>query len=129
MERDAVNRLTDALPIPGRRKRAIARELEAHLEDSRRDLELAGWPAEEAARESLHRLGDLDEIAGALVQVHRRSRRAPVAAVLGLTSALIVGMFSVGGSMASAHPARHVSAHVVHHVTAKSATHHYHLSG
>src|SRR5437588_1719337 len=49
---DVVGLVTTTLRLSRRRRDAIARELETHLEDARRDLELAGWRAEDAEREA-----------------------------------------------------------------------------
>jgi len=123
MERDEIDEWSRSLPLPGRRRRSIARELRAHLADSRRELELAGWHPEAAARESLRRLGDPAEMAEGFVQVYRRPRRATIGLAFGLATALMLGIYGASGTFASAssahtHPSR---AHVTHSSHVKQA--------
>jgi hypothetical protein len=109
MERDVIGEWARSLPIPSRRRRAIARELRTHLAESQRELELAGFSSEEAARESVKRLGSQEEIAQAFVAVHRRSRRSTIGLAFGLATAVMLGVFGAGGTLASS-----ASQHAVH---------------
>jgi hypothetical protein len=113
MERNIVDDLMHSLRVPRRRRHTIGRELRTHLEDSRRDLELAGWQPEQAAHESMQRLGDPVEIADGFTRVYRRSRRNRVGLALALATGMILGVWGIGGSLASAtstheQPAPHV---------------------
>jgi hypothetical protein len=100
MERK-IDDLTHALPR--RRRAAIARELRAHVEDARRDLQLAGWHPDAAAREAEERLGDTGEIADAFAQVYRPSRRTRMGLALAVALGMLLGIYGVGGNLASAH--------------------------
>jgi hypothetical protein len=115
MERDEIDEWSRSLPLPGRRRRSIARELRAHLADSRRELELAGWHPEAAATESLRRLGDPTEMAEGFVRVHRRPRRATIGLAFGLATALMLGIYGASGTFASASSPRPHATHA--HVT------------
>jgi hypothetical protein len=115
MERNLSDDLVQALRVPPRQRHAIARELEAHLEDSRRDLELAGWNPDDAAQASLCRLGDPGEIADGFAQVYRPSRRTQLVLAMALATGMLLGVWGIGGSLASATSATHH--HVTHHAT------------
>jgi hypothetical protein len=118
MERRSVADLAQSLRVPRRRRTAIARELHDHLEESRRELELAGWSPEDARRESLERLGDLEEIADGFEQVYRPPRRKQIGLACGLASVLVFGVWGIGGQLASATSAhRAVHPPIVHHMT------------
>lgn len=116
MERDAIGEWISALRLPRRRRQAIARELQSHLADAQRDLELTGWLPQEAARESLRRLGDPAEIVEAFSHVYRRPRRTTVGLAVALALALLGGAWGASVSLASATAVRTpaVPAHVVH---------------
>jgi hypothetical protein len=107
MERNGLDDLVHSLRVPRRRRQSIARELNAHLEDARRDLELAGWKPADAAQASLRRLGDPDEIADGFVQVYRPSRRSQLALAMALATGMLLGVWGIGGSLASATSATH----------------------
>jgi hypothetical protein len=101
VERNVVDELSRALPR--RRRAAIARELRAHVEDAQRDLQLAGWHPAAAAKEAAARLGDAQEIAGAFAEVYRPSRRTRVGLALAVATGMILGIYGLGGNLASAH--------------------------
>lgn len=101
IERDLLQALSRT--VRNRRQReAITRELRSHLEETRRELELAGLSAAEAERESRARLGSAELIASDFGPVYRPSRRFQLGLACGLAGALILGMFGVSGSLASA---------------------------
>lgn len=102
MEREVIGELTRSLSLPKRRRAAIARELQAHLTEAQRELELAGWSPDEATRESVRRLGDPAEISEAFNATHRRSRRTRIGLAFGLAGALLVGAYGASGTFASA---------------------------
>jgi hypothetical protein len=107
MERDILNELSHSLRLSRRRRQAITRELQTHLVEARRDLELAGWHPDDAARESVARLGDPDEIATEFVRVDRPPRRKTLGLAFGLAGALLVGAYGASGTLASARSAHH----------------------
>jgi hypothetical protein len=107
MERDILNELSHSLRLPQRRREAITRELRAHLAEAQRDLELAGWHPDDAAHESLSRLGDTDEIAAEFVRVYRPSRRKKLSLAFGLAGVLLVGAYGASGTLASATSTHH----------------------
>jgi hypothetical protein len=114
MERNILDELVHSLPVPRRRRQVIARELCAHLEDARHELELAGWKPDDAAEASLRRLGDPHEIADGFVQVYRPSRRTQLGLAMALATGMLLGVWGIGGSLASATSAAH---HHVAHTT------------
>ncbi|HLJ67337.1 MAG TPA: permease prefix domain 1-containing protein [Chloroflexota bacterium] len=120
MERNVVDEVGGSLHLPHRRKQAIARELRSHLEESRRELELAGLDPHEAALESVNRFGDPKEIISGFERAYRPSRRAQLGLAFVLASGMILGVYGVGGTLASATTARHQTP--AHHVT-KAALH------
>ena len=125
MEQNAFDDMLASLPVSRRRKRSIARELQAHLEDTRHELERAGWSPDAAIRESEARLGDLDEIAHEFDRVYRPNRRTRVGLAFGLAGALLLGAYG-SGSLASA-----TSAHKptpTAHVTTTTQPHRSHHS-
>ncbi|HZS93664.1 MAG TPA: permease prefix domain 1-containing protein [Chloroflexota bacterium] len=91
-----------------RRRDIIARELRSHYEESRRELEAAGWISDDAAREGIARLGNADEIGQAFDRVYRPRRRSQISLAFILAGALVLGMFSIGNSLASANATHHV---------------------
>jgi hypothetical protein len=107
MESNILDELAHSLRVPRHRRQAITRELSGHLEDSRRDLELAGWKPEEAAEVSVQRLGNPTEIAEGFVQVYRPSRRAQLGLAMALATGMLMGVWGIGGSLASATSASH----------------------
>lgn len=107
MERNVIQDLTHALPR--QRRTAIARELRSHLDEIRRDLEEEGWRPADAMREAETRLGDVSEIAAAFEDVYRPSRRSRVGLALALATTMLVTVWGVGGTLASATAARHHS--------------------
>jgi hypothetical protein len=120
MERNIVDQLSHALPR--RRRAAIARELRAHVEDAERDLQLAGWHPDDAAREAEVRLGDPDEIAVAFAQVYRPSRRTRVGLALAVATGMIFGIYGLGGGLASAHAGKTETHMVAKHTLPGSAS-------
>lgn len=102
MMRDTIEDLSRSLRLPGRKRRAIERELRAHLEESEHDLEMAGWSREEAAAESARRLGDMAELAGEFSRVYRPSRGRRVGLAFCLASVLCLGAYGASGTLASA---------------------------
>lgn len=95
--------------IRGRRRRdAILRELESHLDASRHDLLHAGYTLDEAQRESLLRLGDPVCIAADFHEVYRPARRSQIGVAFALAGALVLGMLTLGGSLASATTTHHM---------------------
>ncbi|HCG00571.1 MAG TPA: hypothetical protein DEV93_08510 [Chloroflexi bacterium] len=114
MGRDAVEQLTRTLRVSARMRRSIERELRAHLEDSRRELELSGLTPPDAARESLSRLGNPDEIVTQFDTVYRPKRRTQIGLALALASGMALGVLGIGGSLASATSAHHKPAQHSH---------------
>jgi hypothetical protein len=114
MARDAIDQVTRSIRVPSPKRQLIERELRAHLEDSRRDLEMGGMSHEDAVREAVERLGDPTDIAVSFDAVYRPNRRSQLGVAVLLASTMLFGAFSVGSTLAgasSAHPAKH--AHVV----------------
>src|SRR5947209_372089 len=121
MERSIVDELTRHLPR--RRRAAIARELRAHVEDARRDLQLSGWHPDAAVREAEGRLGDAEEIATAFARVYRPSRRTRTGLALAVAMGMLLGIYGVGGRLASAHAGKSQS-HTVPSSVQSHAAHH-----
>ncbi len=109
MGRDMMDHWVQTLRLPRRRRQDITRELQAHLDESRRDLLLAGWQPEDATRESIERLGDPAEIAEGFQRVYRPSRRNQFGLAVALATAMVLGVYGIGGGLVSANPSR------VHH--------------
>lgn len=115
MERDTLDNLGRLMRVPRRRKAAIRRELQSHLEDARRELISAGWTPEEAGREAAWRLGDPRELAEAFSHVYRPTRRTQLGLALALATGMLVGAYGIGGSLASATAAHTHRAHATPH--------------
>lgn len=96
------------MAVPRRKRRAIARELRGHLEDSQRELTLAGWDPEAAKNESARRLGDPDEITRNFDDVYRRPRHLKVGLAVALATGLLVGAY--GGGAAAFNGSTHTHA-------------------
>lgn len=96
-----------------RRRESIARELRSHLDETRRELEAGGMPADEAHLESQARFGDPAQIASEFSRVYRPSRRLQVGLAFGLAGTLILGAFGVSGSLAAANNAHKSPSHSV----------------
>jgi hypothetical protein len=130
MDREAMQTVIGSLRVSPRRRRAIARELQSHVDDTRRELVLQGWDPRDAERESIARLGDFDEIVDAFGQVYRPSRRTRLTLAFGLAGTLLLGVYGRGGlaSATSAHRApTHSSrthAAVVHRTAPRHTCHH-----
>lgn len=122
MEHDLIEELMRSLPVSRRRRSSIARELSSHLEDTRRELILGGWPRDDAMREACSRLGDGDEIAAAFVEVYRPSRRVQLGLALTLATGMLAAGYGLGGSLASATAVHHPA---VAHVHALPTKHHH----
>jgi hypothetical protein len=108
--------VTCRVRVTRRRKNAIARELASHVADARHDLVLSGWKAEDADREALIRLGDPQDLADAFTVVHRPSRRAQFGMAAALATGMILGVYGIGGSFASARAVRSAPHHHVIYV-------------
>ena len=100
--RDTLEELSRSLRVPANRRRAIERELRAHLQEAQHDLEIAGWSREEAAAESARRLGDMGEVAREFSRVYRPSRSRRVILAICLSSVLCLGAYGASGTLASA---------------------------
>lgn len=102
----------------------VMRELQSHLDQSRRDLESSGRSQEDAVQESIRRFGDPVEVAEMLTRVHRRT---PSRFMMVLLATLLLGAvsawFGASGTFAFArHHGHHV--HVAtHHTPAVPARH------
>jgi len=113
MSRDVIDQWSRSLRVSRRRKRAITLELRSHLQEAQQELEQAGWRPEDAARECLRRLGDPDDIMEGFDQVYRPSRRKQLGLAFALATGMLLGVYGIGGSLASAkpttsqHPAKH----------------------
>lgn len=120
MTRDIIDDVIRTLRVPPRRQAGIERELRAHLEDTQRDLQLAGWTPEAAKEESVARLGDPREIAAGFERVYRPSRRKQVGMAFALAGGLLMGAYGASGGLASATATHHAKAaqvsHLTHHV-------------
>jgi hypothetical protein len=79
-------------------------ELRSHLQEAQQELEQAGWRPDDAARESLLRLGDPSEIVDGFEQVYRPSRRKQLGLAFALATGMLLGVYGIGGSLASAKP-------------------------
>lgn len=104
MARDTIDQLSRSLRVSRRRRRAISLELRSHLQETQQELERAGWRPDEALRESWRRLGDPSEIVDGFEQVYRPSRRKQLGLALTLATGLLLGVYGIGGSLASAKP-------------------------
>lgn len=104
MSRDVIDQWGRSLRLSRRRRHAITLELRSHLQEAQQDLEQAGWQPEDAARESLHRLGDPSEIVDGFEQVYRPSRRKQLGLAFALATGMLLGVYGIGGSLASAKP-------------------------
>src|SRR5947209_10061478 len=115
MSRDVIDQWSRSLRVSRRRKRAITLELRSHLQEAQQELEQAGWRPEDAARECLRRLGDPDDIMEGFDQVYRPSRRKQLGLAFALATGMLLGVYGIGGSLASAKPttSQHVQTHVV----------------
>lgn len=117
MEQSEFEHWMQTISVPRRKRRAIARELHAHLEDAQRDLVQAGWDEESASHESLRRLGDREEIVRSFNDVYRRPRRMKVGLALALSTGLMVGAFGGGAAAFNGGARTHaVHAQQVHNV-------------
>ena len=104
MSRDFIDQWSRSLRVPKRRRRAIALELRSHLLEAQEELILAGWAPEDAARESMLRLGDPGEMIEGFEQVYRPSRRKQLGLAFALATGMLLGVYGIGGSLASAKP-------------------------
>lgn len=123
MAEDLLKGVAERLRVTDGRREMVIRELHAHLDDSRRDLELSGRSTDDAARESIRRFGDPVEVAAMLSEVHRR-RLPRVKMVAAVTFALagLSAAFGAAGTFASA--PHHSGNHTHHAVTASALRHH-----
>lgn len=69
-----LDRVCSYLPA-GRRRSAVRRELEAHLDDRLRSLRTQGLTEDEAAQQAVRAMGDADELGRALSELYRPLRR------------------------------------------------------
>ncbi len=104
MSRDIIDQWGRSLRVSRRRRRAITLELRSHLQEAEDELVQAGWQREDAARESLLRLGDPVEIVEGFEQVYRPSRRKQLGLAFALATGMLLGVYGIGGSLASAKP-------------------------
>src|SRR5579872_920213 len=114
MEANPIEELSRGLRLSRRRRQTIERELETHVEDARRDLELAGWSPESARRESFERLGDPGEIAQGFERAYRPRRKNQIGLSVALATGLIMGVYGIGGSLASARSVHHAPTRISH---------------
>jgi hypothetical protein len=116
MEHDPIGGWIRSLSVSSRRRRAICRELRAHVVESQRELERAGWTRAEAVGESIRRLGNPDEIVEGFSRAYQPSRRRRVGLAFGLGVALFAGAYGASGTLASATAARarHAPAQTIH---------------
>ncbi|MGH2442405.1 MAG: permease prefix domain 1-containing protein [Chloroflexota bacterium] len=113
LDRDIIEKLGSSLTR--RRRTRIARELRSHIAESSRDLRMSGWDPESAAREAESRLGDMGEIASAFSDVYRKpKRRTQLALAISLATGMLLGVYGIGGTFASARVAHH-PAPAAHH--------------
>jgi hypothetical protein len=105
--------------LPGRRRLEIERELATHLEETRRELQLAGLSTEDAERESLARLGDLTEIADGFEKVYRPRRSTRLVLAFTVAGGLVAGAYS-SGALASSASVHH--GHALHARVQSSST-------
>jgi hypothetical protein len=104
MSRDVIDQWSRSLRVSRRRKRAITLELRSHLQEAQQELEGAGWSPEDAARECLRRLGDPADIIEGFDRVYRPSRRKQLGLAFALATGMLLGVYGIGGSLASAKP-------------------------
>lgn len=109
MAADIIEQVGRSIRASQRRRHAIERELRAHLEDAQMDLLRSGMTADEAVRESISRLGDPSDIAREFDSVYRPKRRTQIGLALALATGMILGVYGIGGSLASATPQHHSS--------------------
>ena len=95
--------------------------LRSHLQEAQEELILAGWTPEDAARESMVRLGDPGEMIEGFEQVYRPSRRKQLGLAFALATGMLLGVYGIGGSLASAKPS--VSHHAAKHTAILRAHH------
>lgn len=120
MSRDVIDQWSRSLRLSRRRRRAITLELRSHLQEAQQELEQAGWRPEDAARESLLRLGDPAELVDEFEQLYRPSRRKQLGLAFALATGMLLGVYGIGGSLASAkpttghHTAKHAQVHSAH---------------
>src|SRR5947209_6304128 len=74
---------------------------------------LSGWQPGEAEEEAVGRLGDTDDIAQAFGEVYRPSRRTQLGLAVALATGMILGVYGIGGGLASATVARKHQSHMV----------------
>jgi hypothetical protein len=121
MSRDVIDQWSRSLRVSRRRRRAITLELRSHLQEAQAELVQAGLSPEEAARESLVRLGDPGEIVEGFEQVYRPSRRKQLGLAFALATGMLLGVYGIGGSLASAKPT--TSHHALKHTAVHSTLH------
>jgi hypothetical protein len=118
MHQDILSDLTRSLRVTRRRKTAITRELQSHLQDVREDLIRSGWSPGDAAREAAARLGDPTDLAREFSGVYRPSRRGRLGMALVLASGMLLGAYGIGGSLASATAVHKHVTHTTRHARA-----------
>jgi hypothetical protein len=106
MKRSVIEDLTRSSRVPRSQRGAIARELRSHVEETRRDLMLAGWDPDDALHEAENRLGDGEELAQAFAAVYRPSRRTQLGLAMALATGMLLGLYGIGGGLASATAAK-----------------------
>lgn len=121
MSRDIIDQWGRSLRVSRRRRRAITLELRSHLQEAEDELVHSGWTREDAVRESLLRLGDPVEIVKGFEQVYRPSRRKQLGLAFALATGMLLGVYGIGGSLASAKPT--TSQHAMKPTVASQAHH------
>jgi anti-sigma factor RsiW len=97
-----VTGLRARLPITPSQAAEVAEEVQGHLEDAARDLQMGGLSPSESEHEAIRRFGPADEIADALVRAER-ARRQRRASTRGLVAAMLAAaaLAALGGSAAA----------------------------
>jgi hypothetical protein len=109
MAEELLDAVAHGLGVKGRSGRQIMRELHSHLQASQYELELAGRAPDDAARESVRRFGDAEEVAEMLTAVHRtRVPKVRLVAAITLALAGISAWFGTSGTFAAPHRPMHV---------------------
>jgi hypothetical protein len=116
MARDVIDLVTRSIRVSSRSRRTIERELLSHFEESVHDLESMGLSHEHAVRESLSRFGDPSEIATTFDAVHQPNRRSQFGMAVLLASTMLLGAYSLDGTLARAGSAPK-RVHVTKHTT------------
>lgn len=100
-----VTALRTRLPFASCHAAEVTEEVQGHLEDAARDLQMAGLSPYESEREAIRRFGTPDEISGALIRAERawRQSRASARGLLAATLAAAALAALGAGAVAAAH--------------------------